>query len=354
MENHGKPVYKLETDGPARVHMDRCELLTNELLLPLMDMASRKTLSKTDELPCAQMCHYLLDAQVAKPCKDAVLAAVHSGLKGLEGDLRRIFDEVAPHLDSTCGPPSQLHSGAAEWAMLSQREMHTPLEWLEQRDMPRCFAALCSCGCTLEDLIIEFTRLGWVAQDQVFPSTYAFWLRAAAKRVEAQMKASLASLLPSRASFGPTKGFQRIMAKRDDYKDNTRNAYPDARLFEADGGHLYDVGGILDLTRCTIECDTPQDMADVYTTLTKAEWPSGEKVVRSKNGFSSGNKTDNPYRDIKLNVHVPAVAEDTDCPEVLKSVGTLAEVQLILRPYLEAKSHMHELYEVVRGDCFGT
>ncbi len=118
-------------------------------------------------------------------------------------------------------------------------------------------------------------------------------------------------------------------------------------------------------------------------------------MVRTKNGFSSQNNIDTPYRDVKLNVHVPASSaypasdgggdsggrsgggddDDEDknrsegnnqggigddapqpppLPVLMSEAGTVAEVQLVLKPYLAAKSYMHVLYEVVRGDCFAS
>ena len=350
--NHGRKIWKLVPRGSV-LHMDRCKLLTHELLVPLMRMAQRKVLPDSDELPGKQLARYLLNnARVATPFKEDVLAEAKEGLRVLEADLTSVLLSVQPALDANCGPGEALIGAAANWAMHSQKELHGPLSWLEGRDIPNCIRVLCSCGYTLHDIQKEMTSLGWLAKDQFYSSAYAMWQLAAAKRMEGPLKASLAQTVPGRAEFGPLKRFTRVMAKKADYSEEARQAYPDPSLFEPHGGHIYDVGGVCDLTRCTIECTDADDMVDVFKRLSSGAWPGRETVVRSKNGFAHSNVSDNPYRDIKLNVHVPADAAPAGAPEALRAMGTIAEVQLVLRPYLEAKKHMHVLYEVVRGDCF--
>jgi hypothetical protein len=113
-------------------------------------------------------------------------------------------------------------------------------------------------------------------------------------------------------------------------------------------GHLLEAGGMGDFCRCSVSCDSPRHLRDVYEKLMAMRLSKGDvgEVVRVKNGFHKDAISSGGYRDIKLNILV-----DVPLPGG-GSVRHIAEVQLLLAHYVEVKKHMHLLYKVQRGDFF--
>jgi hypothetical protein len=122
-------------------------------------------------------------------------------------------------------------------------------------------------------------------------------------------------------------------------------------------GHVFEAGGMGDFARCSVSCDSPQQLRAMYEKLMAMRLSSGDmgEVVRVKNGFHPDAPSSGGYRDIKLNVliEVPMTVISVLGKESHShSVRHIAEVQLLLKHYVEVKAHMHLLYKVQRGDFF--
>ena len=160
--NHGKPVYKLVYDPLLR---DRCKLLTQKILMPLLRRAGEAKLTSV----CKAFARYLLRCKIPLFDRAEVEEEAKLGLKKLENKLSVVFEEVKGTLHG-CGPPvAMVHQGRS-WRMLNQTHVHQPLEWLKRRSMCQCLCALGGIGYSLEDICQEMTKLGFTNKGGFFQS----------------------------------------------------------------------------------------------------------------------------------------------------------------------------------------
>lgn len=339
---HGKPVYAAGQESSKLE--DRCTLLVEKVLLPLLHLAAQQRLEDTDEAPCKQFARYLLQSRVASVCQEKVIAASEQGLAVLEEVLHQYYEEVGPALNAGCGPQKAMVGSYVGFNRMNQFHVHGGLDWFMLTGdsfLLKSVVVLCQEGYTLEEICDAFSALGWNSKQLYRSSVYALWLIKVATRCNANLVHAIESRLAenddeemkARIHSGPIKHHRRILEKRTDYRDHIFN------------GRNHDVGGVADIARLSVECPTPEDMIHCFNAITGANIDEhGFEVVRIKNGFSAANvKPSGGYRDVKFNLRVRGPEGQHD---------TIAEVQLLLKKFLDIKKHMHLLYEVVRGSSF--
>lgn len=180
---------------------------------------------------------------------------------------------------------------------------------------------------------------------RILDAAYAAWLHVPAKICDARLQRLAKTVASTTTNLGPIgthvagplKAPARIAAKLSDYIQQTKKLWPGLGPGAA-------AGGVLDVSRCTVEVSSPMHCRAAYeafSAMTLAK--EGLEVVRSKNMFFLNG--DIPYRDVKLTVLLKP-EDGADSQGLLH----FAEIQLILKSMLEAKHYLHVLYEVERGD----
>merc|ERR1711879_58421 len=105
---------------------------------------------------------------------------------------------------------------------------------------------------------------------------------------------------------------------------------------------LYCCGGVLDLVRGSIECNTEEEVKLIYDLAVglKVE-EDGAEVVRVKNGFHT--PAVGGYCDLKLFLQIAK-----DCGS--SRICHICELQVHLQSFLARKKYTHMPYVIDRGD----
>jgi len=340
--HHGKPVYA-KGQFSSKLE-DRCNLLVDIVLLPLLHLAAQQCLEDTDEAPCKSFARYLLASCVTLACQEKVIAASEQGLQLLEEVLRDCYVEVGPSLDSSCVPFKTMDHQYEESEKMKHYHIQGDMDWMEYRGdafLLKSVVALCREGYTLAEICHAFSALGWTKKESYRSGVYALWRIKVTERCNQNLVQAVEARIAQKDDENKEEGGMkarihkpyRILENRSDCHD---------RILR---GRNYDLGCVRDSTRISLECPTSDDLIHCFKALAEANIEEhGFEVVPIKSGFSSENV--NPrggYRDVKLNLRVRGSEGGHDI---------IAEVELLLKKFLDVKKHMHLLHEVVRGSHF--
>ena len=363
----------------------RAGAVADAVVLPLLRLAGRKALAGRAK----RFARYALGAGVLRaapaPTRSRARQAVAQALALLEAELAVHYGEpaVAALADLTPGGAEELRGGLSAFHQLSA---HGPLPWLAELDVAAALRALLGAGATPSSVVRMVGTL-----PSVFGSTdaltlrafwsevYAWWLRLVAARADDQIRPWL------EARFGgggkeagmfhgaPPKGAARVAEKKGEYRQLSAalSALPMLVKCRPGGpgggfrsnpeqdvslGHPLEAGGMGDLCRFSLVCETPAQLRDVFAALSALRLDgsgSGSAaglaadVVRVKNGFHPSSSAIGGYRDVKLNLRVRV---QLDGGGQATTVDHIVEAQLLLQSYADVKAHMHLLYKVQRGD----
>jgi len=123
---------------------------------------------------------------------------------------------------------------------------------------------------------------------------------------------------------GPPKTYERMVEKTVEY--------------QSEGARFPAAYRICDVLRCSIQCETLNDVADAFNVLNE-----NITIVRVKNRFliEFDSKETDGYRDMLINV---LFSDDKG-----SKLSAICEVQLQLKAYLQIKKKQHKYYKIVRA-----
>eukprot|EP01083_Nonionella_stella_P194757 718103_1 len=135
-------------------------------------------------------------------------------------------------------------------------------------------------------------------------------------------------------SAGPIKTYERMMEKADEYRFEDLKPFPCSF-------------SICDVNRCSIKCETLDDVLSAYNMVEKSAL---FEIVRVKNRFSpnwdpKAIKNAGGYRDMLVNVYFKDPRQDP----LNSGLAVVAEVQFHLNGFEHIKHYQHKLYKIQRA-----
>eukprot|EP00039_Didymoeca_costata_P014850 m.245518 g.245518 ORF g.245518 m.245518 type:complete len:761 (-) comp16108_c1_seq21:2323-4605(-) len=247
--------------------------------------------------------------------------------------------------------------------IVHQQAAHGEMEWLKSYDIKEAMRALLDVGVTSKDIVQKVqrlpSRLGGCDERSLhgfWANVYVWWLMGVAALCDKFLQTWLDSTFGFALRRAPLKSESRIKEKRQDYLEQCKQVfgndefYFDTNTVAEYSHHVLDAGGMLDLCRFSIICNSPAELVQIYESFMRRRFSNGSdfEVIRVKNWFHPSAKLGpGKYRDVKLNLVVKVPMPKGG------HVLHIVEAQLILEDYAKMKKHMHLLYCVHRGDYFG-
>jgi len=357
----------------------RARLISEVVLIPLIEMLSLPEVRKEDRKISKDLCVYLLDQGVGFVCLPELRAVAQKANAACEAMYNQHY-EALMQLQELTAEPSITYAGIRhpyehlEWLRPGQENTVIAAIELMRGHAVRSMTELCEFVSSCQGSYHETYYSPWVVVPNFWVSVHARLIIGQAEScIDDHLQEALLRALPEHLhkamQRAPVKTLARVQVKQVEYSTlgqqiDTLNAKRRDDAFETDEerarrkeelakihvafreqawkSSFVDrtaASGVIDIARRAIVLDTEEDFIEVYRECKKSF-----HVVREKNGFHPNFDTKGSgYRDCKLNLSIEY--EDGEW-----LVSQIVEIQIILGSFLDVKKLSHVPYTILRGD----